>query len=108
MTVGGSYLTYVTDLLSEHGEVHSKRFFGGVGLVARGRQFAMVMKDTLYFCASARTRPRFEEHGMEPFSYLTKRGRVQVRRYYEVPVAVLEDSEQLKHWIDRAIADASN
>lgn len=87
MAVGGDYLAYVMDLLSVHGEVNSKRFFGGVGLVACGRQFAMVMKDTLYFCVSARTRPHFEEHDIEPFSYFTKRGRVQVRRYYEVPVA---------------------
>ena len=29
------------------------------------------------------------------FSYLTKKGRIEVRKYYAVPVELIEDQEQL-------------
>lgn len=107
MAVGDDYLAYVVDQLSAHREIRSKRFFGGIGLVAQGLQFAMIMKDTLYFCVGAEARPRYEAQGMEPFSYATRKGRVQVKRYYEVPVAVLEDADELKVWMAAAISDAA-
>lgn len=107
MSSESPYLDYVLELLAPHGPVRSKRFFGGTGLVANGHQFGMVMKDSLYFCVSAGNRRHFEAHGMGPFSYATRKGRVEVKRYYEVPAEVIEEPELLREWLHRAMGDAT-
>ncbi len=43
---------------------------------------------------------------MQSFSYLTKKGRVQVRKYYELPEEVLTDPAQLRLWADEAMGIA--
>ena len=35
---------------------------------------------------------------MKSFSYETKKGRVQVRRYFELPEEVLSDPDELRVW----------
>ena len=45
---------------------------------------------------------------MALFSYMTKKGRVQVRRYYELPENVLTDPEQLRRWADESKRIATN
>ncbi len=90
------YVAFVLELLSPVRGVQSGRFFGGIGLSAAGGiQFAMVMGSTLYFVVDGDTRPRYEEMGSRCFWYTTKKGRVDVKKYYEVPAEFLEDSARL-------------
>ena len=63
----------------------------------------MIMGNSLYFVVDEDSRQKYEQAGMQPFSYLTKRGRVQVRRYFELPEDILTDSEQLRIWANEAI-----
>lgn len=44
---------------------------------------------------------------MRAFSYLTKNGRIQVRRYFELPEDVLTDRSELRKWAAEAIEVAS-
>jgi DNA transformation protein len=97
------YTDYILELLEPLGSVRSSRFFGGVGLAYDAVQFAMIMENTLYFVVDDDTRQPYEVAGMQPFSYLTKKGRIQVRRYVELPEDVLTDPEQLRHWAREAI-----
>jgi len=43
---------------------------------------------------------------MAPFSYTTKKGKVEVRKYYSAPEGLFEDSEKLIEWANEAIRSA--
>jgi DNA transformation protein len=98
---------YVLDLLSPLGDIELRRFFGGKALVADATQFAMIMGSTLYFVVDDTTRPDYEEAGSEPFSYATMKGRVKVRRYYEVPEEILDNGSELLAWAEEALTVAA-
>lgn len=73
--------------------VETARFFGGVGLKSGDGLFGMIMGNVLYFVVDETTRPTYQDMGSQCFSYSTKRGRVEVHRFYEVPADMLEDGE---------------
>jgi DNA transformation protein and related proteins len=102
MTQTDEYVTHLLDLLRPVGPIQKARFFGGVALKLSGRQFAMVMSGRLYFLVNDTTRARYQAAGSKPFSYATKKWRVEVSRYYEVPADVLEDAEGLRAWAQEA------
>jgi len=100
------YVHFVTQQLGDVSGLACGRFFGGTGLSTEGVQFAMIMDNALYFAVDDTTRPRYENAGMQCFSYATRRGRVQVRRYFEVPGDVVEDRDALSRWARDSIAIA--
>lgn len=63
----------------------------------------MIMGNSLYFAVDDDTRKKYEQAGMQPFSYMTKKGRVQVRKYFELPEDVFTDPEQLRLWANEAM-----
>jgi DNA transformation protein and related proteins len=97
------YTNYVLELLEPIGHMRASPFFGGTGIYDGSAQFAMVMGNTLYFAVDDASRAKYEQAGMKPFSYLTKNGRVQVRRYFELPEDVLADPQRLRQWAHEAI-----
>ena len=106
MTASTEYTEYVLELLEPIGPVRAGRFFGGVGISKGSLQFAMIMGNSLYFAVDDDTRKKYEQAGMQPFSYMTKKGRVQVRKYFELPEDVLTDPEQLRLWTNEAVRAA--
>lgn len=103
MSASTEYTDYVLEHLQALGRIETTTFFGGVGLLQDGKQFAMIMGNSLYFVVDDHTRPRYEQAGMTAFSYLTKKGRVQVRRYFELPEDVLTDAAILRIWAREAV-----
>jgi DNA transformation protein len=104
MSSGSSeYVEYIMEQLSAIAGLTSGRFFGGIGLSASSAQFAMVMGNSLYFAVDDATRPKYEQTGSNCFSYNTKNGRVQVKRYFLVPAAALEDRGALVALAEEAI-----
>jgi DNA transformation protein and related proteins len=108
MSPSAEYTEYVLEHLAPIGPVRTGRFFGGVGIAHGTTQFAMIMGNSLYFVVDETTRDKYEQAGMQAFSYLTKKGRIQVRRYFELPEDVLTDSEQLRLWAKESIRVAGN
>ena len=106
MTASAEYTEYVLELLAPLGPVRTGRFFGGAGISDGAIQFAMIMGNSLYFVVDEGTRKKYEMAGMEPFSYMTKKGRVLVRKYFELPEDVLTDPAQLRIWADEAMCVA--
>lgn len=100
-------MEYVLEFLEPIYPVRISRFFGGVGISYDSVQFAMIMYNTLYFAVDGNTRKKYEQAGMQPFSYMTKKGWVQVRKYFKLPEDVLTDPEQLRLWTDEAIQIAT-
>lgn len=107
MSPSPEYVAYILDLLAPIGPFTTSRFFGGVGLSRSEVQFAMIMGNSLYFAVDDTTREQYTAAGMVCFSYLTKKGRVQVRKYFELPEEVLTDPAQLRLWANQAIQVAS-
>jgi DNA transformation protein and related proteins len=97
------YVEYVLELLMPVGPVQTGRFFGGVGVSNGFVQFAMMMGNCLYFVVDETTRKKYERAGMQPFSYMTRKGRIQVRKYFELPEDILNDPEQLCVWAREAM-----
>ena len=78
--------------------------FGGVGLYAGDVFFGILAGDTLYLKVDDRTRDRYLRVKARPFTpYENRPGS---RHYYEVPLAVLEDSDELGRWVGDAVAAA--
>ena len=103
MSTSPPFVEHIRDLLSPIGALTDSKFFGGHAFRFRQTQFAMIMGSTLYFRVNDRTRQRYELAGSKPFSYSTKNGVVQVRKYYAVPGDLLEDQEDLLVWAKQAI-----
>lgn len=105
MPVSEEYLDYVVDQLACIGEVNAKRMFGGVGLYHDGLFFGVIASDVLYFKVDEQNRPLFEASGASPFQPYGD-GSYSMS-YYEVPVDVLENVDDLRTWAHGAIGAAA-
>ena len=97
------YVDYLLDLLAPLGRLSSGRFFGGDSLKLDAVQFAMVMGNTLFFVVDDSTRANYEQKGMGCFWYHTKKKRVNVRKYYEVPAELIDDQNSLIEWARQSV-----
>lgn len=96
MPVSDSYKEYVLEVLSDLRPIRSKRMFGGIGIWTLDSDlfFALISDDTLYFKVDEQTRVDYTDRGMAQFMTMN---------YYEVPGDVLEDSDELHIWIEKAV-----
>ena len=92
---------FVLDQLSELGDVTSQAMFGGYGFYLGQIFFAIVYRRRLYFKTNDQTRSDYEARGMRPFR---PNPRQTLKTYYEVPVGVLENQDELVEWARKAIA----
>jgi len=101
------FAAHLCDELDALGPVDHRKFFGGRALRCRGRQFAMIMGETLYFAVNEETRDPYLQRDMAPFAYTTAKGRVEVHKYYEVPGEILDDRDELLDWAKNALKAAA-
>lgn len=104
MPVTDRFIEFVVDQLEACGPITSKRMFGGVGIYAADVFFALLDDDVLYLKVDDSNRADFEAAGTGPFRPYGDGG--EVMQYYEVPVGVLEDADELGRWAAKAIAVA--
>jgi DNA transformation protein len=100
MSVSDDYLVFVQDQLGGLGEIRVKRMFGGAGLYLDGMFFAIVADDVLYFKVDDSNRADYEAEDMGPFRPF---GGDTEMSYYEVPADVLEDPDELRAWVGKAV-----
>ena len=89
------FADYILDMLRPLGDVRCSRFFGGHQIRVDGEQIAIVIGGQLYFRVGEKLRAEIEDAGGRPFAYTTRKGRVTVPRYFNVPDQWLEDADQL-------------
>ena len=106
MSASQEFIDYVKELFTPLSDLEDGKFFGGFAFKSGTKQFAMIKGNTLYFCVDDETRPRYEALGMEPFSYSTKKRRVNVKKYYSAPEDLFENNEKLIEWANEAIESA--
>ena len=100
MAVSQDYLDYVMDQLSPFGNVETKKMFGGISFFMEGTMFAMIGFGAFRMRVDENNQQDYEEYGMEPVYGADKKIGMP---YWEVPVEILEDSDQLKEWASRAL-----
>jgi DNA transformation protein and related proteins len=106
MTVSDSFRTFVLDQLGRSTpRIRAKSMFGGVGVYAGELFFALIDDDVLYLKVDDTNRSDFIARGMKPFAPFGEGG--EVMQYYRLPEDLLEDPEELKPWVDKAVAVAA-
>ncbi len=95
-----SFKEFVLDQLRELGGVEARAMFGGHGLYRGEIFFGILHKSRLYFKTDPSTARAYIEMGMKPFRPNAK---MTLKTYYEVPVEVMEDSDQFILWAQKAI-----
>ncbi|MSR06751.1 MAG: TfoX family protein [Gemmatimonadetes bacterium] len=105
MTVNETFRTFVLEQLGRVAhQIRSRAMFGGVGIYSEELFFALMDDDSLYFKVDDSTRPDFEARGLKPFQPFGEGG--EVMQYYQVAPETLEDLEELRTWVDKAVAVA--
>ena len=95
---------FVLDQLRGLSGVTCCAMFGGYGVYRDEVFFGIIHQGRLYFKTDDRTRPAYVKKGMEPFRPNPKQ---TLKTYYEVPVDIIEDDEQLTGWAEQAAGRAS-
>jgi DNA transformation protein len=107
MAISDDYLDFVRDQMSSFGDFSIRKMFGGAGLFKDGKMFALVSADNkLFLKVDDGNRGDYEAQGSGPFVPPFKTKRAMTMPYYEVPVDVVEDREELGQWAERAHAVA--
>lgn len=91
------YIMY--DVMSDISGISSKPMFGGYGVYKDGKIFAILFEGKLYFKVGDSNRADFEKAGSKPFVYSKKKKGTVSLSYFELPVDVMEDKEQLEAWM---------
>jgi DNA transformation protein len=89
------FMEFVLDQLAELRGLRCISMFGGFGLYRETTFFGIIHRGRLYFKTDEHTRAAYVARGMKPFRPNSKQ---TLKTYYEVPVEVIEDSEQLVTW----------
>lgn len=102
MTAGADdgFQAFVLDQLSGLPGVRCRRMFGGFGLYRGEAFFGIIFRGRLYFKTDAASRGDYQRRGMAPFK---PNARQTLTSYFETPPDILEESEQLIAWAQRAI-----
>lgn len=88
---------YLHDLFAAFGPVSVRAMFGGQGVYAEGRMFALVADGIVYIKVDSDSRPAFEAAGSHPFVYHGK-GAPTVMQYFTIPDSDLDDPEAVAKW----------
>ena len=96
-----AFADFVEHQLSALDALVMKRMFGGVGLYLDGVFFGIIYSDRLYFHVSDDTIGEYKRRKMKPFKPFE--GKSSSRRYYEVPLEILESPEDLVQWARQAV-----
>jgi len=95
-----SFAQFVVDQLRHIGPVECRAMFGGHGLYTGDVFFGIVWRGRFFLKTDGESRQPYVQRGMTPFRPNEKQ---TLKNYYEVPVEVIENDEELTAWARRAI-----
>ena len=97
---------HIVEMFAAFGPVLVRRMFGGAGIYAEGRMFALLADGVIYLKAGKRTVPAFQREGCKQFSYDIKDGKRALLSYWRLPERLYDDPDELAHWARDALAAA--
>lgn len=86
---------FVLDQLADLKGLTYRAMFGGHGLYQHDTFFGIIHNGRLYFKVTPKTVDHYKDQGMKPFRPNAKQ---ILKSFYEVPIDVLEDTEQVVTW----------
>jgi DNA transformation protein and related proteins len=99
------FVEYIIDLLSEYGDISSRKMFGGYGLYSNKVIFAIIIDNELYFKVDNELSEEYKSAGSYPFTY-DRNGKTIALSYFYISVGVIEDPELLKIWFNKSLTIA--
>ena len=106
MSVHPEFRDFLIDQLGRVApRIRARSMFGGVGFYSNRLFFALADDDTLYLKVDDLTREAFEQRGMPPFRPFGETG--ETMSYHALPADLLEDTEALLPWVEKALAAAA-
>jgi DNA transformation protein len=96
-----SFKDFVLDQLRELNDVEARRMFGGFGLYQEETFLGIIHKGRLYFKIDASRIGEYRKRKMRPFRPNAKQ---TLKSYYQVPIEIVEDRDQLCEWAVKAIS----
>jgi len=101
MAVSPDFRDFVLEMLEPFGPISFRPMFGGGGLYRMDMMFALITRsDVLYFRTDDQNTPDYIDAGMGPF--ITNAEKQTTMPYHEVPADVLEDTEEMCAWAQKA------
>jgi len=95
-----SFKDFVLDQLQKLDDVEARRMFGGYGIYRDETFFGILHKGRLYFKIDDATIGEYRRCKMKPFR---PNARQTLKSYYQVPVDIIEDGDELCEWVAKAI-----
>jgi|SRR5688572_19414415 DNA transformation protein and related proteins len=105
LRVTEGFRAFALEQLAGIAAVRARAMFGGVGLYAGDVFFGILARDALYLKVDDTSRSRYEAAGMTAFKPYAEKP--MTMSYYQVPVQVLEDADELSTWAREAIRIAT-
>ena len=99
MSINQSQLDFIIDQLEGIGAFSPKKMFGGVGFFKEGIMFALLGNGIFNLRVDESNVEDFTTYGMKRFLATEEKKGLP---YYEVPVDILEDKDQLTRWALKA------
>lgn len=96
-----TFKDFVLDQLERIPNLRCHRMFGSHGLYCGEIFFGIISKSHLYFKTDDKTRLAYIERASGPFRPNPEQ---ELKVYYEVPLEILEDRDQLVQWANAAVA----
>ena len=106
MAISDEFINYVICQLENWAEVSAHKMFGGAGLYCDGTMFGLIADDVAYLKVDDSNRKDFVKAGSSAFNPYPDKAKTTIMSYYEIPVDVLENPEQLAEWAQRSLAIA--
>ena len=91
------FLQYALDLFNPLGRLTSKTLFGGNAILKNNITFAMVFDGSIYLKTNKDTVKKYLDLDSKPLSYKKNNKTINLR-YYEIPIEVIDDEDQLMQW----------
>jgi DNA transformation protein len=95
-----SFKDFVLDQLQELDDVEARAMFGGFGLYQDETFFGIIHGGRLYFKIDEATVAEYRNRKRKPFR---PNARQTLNSYYQVPVDILENADELCKWANKAI-----
>lgn len=91
------FADYLGELFQDFGPINVRRMFGGQGVFHDGLMIGLVADEVLYLKADAQSRQRFQEKGLDAFTY-DKGGKPISMSYFQAPDEALDDPSEMQPW----------
>lgn len=107
MAISDGAIERVRELFAGVSALSVRKMFGGAGVYAHGRIFAIADEQSVYLKVDEQNEPAFREAGSSPFVYGAEPdGTPLTLRYWRLPDEALDDEDALRRWTTLALGAA--